>query len=316
MITADQLHVISVLYNPLGWKSRYRNYQRFAREMKKAGVTFYTVEAVSTGREFVVTAASCPQHIQLTTDEPLWHKEAMINVALANLPPEAKYVAWIDADVTFLRETWATDTIRFLQSHPVVQMFQSAVELGPEEEALHLYQSFAAWYCNKKSILGDELHASSSERHPGYAWAARREVVQHGMFDRGALGSGDLIMAYCMIGRRDKLGPLLLGENQKPDSAWLTPGLEAAFADWQSIVFPMVGTRLGYVPGTLVHHWHGARSNRKYIFRWARLVAQGFDPRVDIRKAPNGLWELTETGERFREEFIAYFKGRGEDSFK
>jgi hypothetical protein len=42
---------------------------------------------------------------------------------------------------------------------------------------------------------------SVSYPHPGYCWAARREVLADGFFDLNIVGNGDQHMAFAFLGR-------------------------------------------------------------------------------------------------------------------
>ena len=46
----DKLHVVTMLENPLRWRSRYWNYWMFERECAAAGAILYTAEVAFGGR--------------------------------------------------------------------------------------------------------------------------------------------------------------------------------------------------------------------------------------------------------------------------
>jgi hypothetical protein len=93
----DRLYVVTMLENPLRWRARYWNYWMFERECAAAGAILYTAEVAFGERHFEVTQAGNPRHLQLRTDSEIWHKENALNLLIQRLPPEAKYVAWIDS---------------------------------------------------------------------------------------------------------------------------------------------------------------------------------------------------------------------------
>ncbi|MGC2648232.1 MAG: hypothetical protein WA261_18255, partial [Candidatus Sulfotelmatobacter sp.] len=132
----DKLHVVTMLENPLRWRSRYWNYWMFERECAAAGAILYTAEVAFGGRQFEVTKAENPRHLQLRTNHEIWHKENALNLLIQRLPAEAKYVAWIDADVKFSRPDWAQETLQLLQHYDVLQMFSHAQDVGPNYEPL------------------------------------------------------------------------------------------------------------------------------------------------------------------------------------
>jgi len=131
-----KLHVIAVVFNPLRFQSRYNLFRDFERHSRcNHDVDMKVVELALGNRPFEVTEAGNPNHWQIRTDQELWHKERMINIAVAKmLPPDWQYVAWIDADITFLNPDWAHETMQQLQHYHVVQMFQHALDLDGHQD--------------------------------------------------------------------------------------------------------------------------------------------------------------------------------------
>jgi hypothetical protein len=74
---------------------------------------------------------------------------------------------------------------------------------------------------------------------------------------------------------------------------------------------------VGYIPGTLLHNFHGAKRNRFYLDRWKILTQNAYDPETDIKADWQGLWQLEDTDDRqikLRDEIRQYFRARNEDS--
>lgn len=159
------LYVVAVISNPVRFASRYHLYRRFAEHMQASGADLLTVEVAFGDRPHAVTEAGNPMHVQLRTRDELWHKENMINLGIARLPADWQYVAWIDADLEFVRRDWVAETIEQLQHYRVVQMFQSAIDLGPDNQVLKTHRGFV--WC-----WSDGLPHSTGYQdwHPGYAW--------------------------------------------------------------------------------------------------------------------------------------------------
>ncbi len=84
--------------------------------------------------------------IKLRTDDYLWYKENLINIALDRLPDDCQYVAWIDGDIEFSNENLIYDTISKLETHNVVQMFEYANFLGPDSQVLRIDTGFGWSY--------------------------------------------------------------------------------------------------------------------------------------------------------------------------
>ena len=136
----DRLHVVTAIINPQRFRSRYELYRAFQKRTEDAGAILHTVEVAFGGRPFEVTEPSNPNNLQLRIAyQELWHKENALNVLIADVlrrHPEAKYFAWIDADVQFSRPDWAQETLHQLQHYHVVQMFSMCQDLNIDHEVL------------------------------------------------------------------------------------------------------------------------------------------------------------------------------------
>src|SRR3977135_4084048 len=105
-----RLHVLTAISNPQRFRSRYELFWAFEKRVREARATLHVAEVAFGGRPFEVTDADNPQHLQLRTAFEIWHKENALNLLIADVIREysgAKYFAWVDADVQFVRADWA-----------------------------------------------------------------------------------------------------------------------------------------------------------------------------------------------------------------
>ena len=101
--------VITVIFNPMRYKTRYDLYRKFSRHMSQSGVILLTVECIFESendsylpkQKFEVTQAKNPQHLQISAPSVIWLKENLINIAVQRLPLDIEYIAWLDADIEF-----------------------------------------------------------------------------------------------------------------------------------------------------------------------------------------------------------------------
>jgi hypothetical protein len=101
--------VITAIFNPVNYQSRYDHYRKFEAHMAQSGVQLITVECIFESaphfglprQNFEITRAGERHHIQVTAPSILWIKENLINIAVNRLPPNIEYIAWIDGDVEF-----------------------------------------------------------------------------------------------------------------------------------------------------------------------------------------------------------------------
>ncbi len=315
----DRLHVVTMLSNPLRWRNRYANFWRFEKAVRDAGAILHVVEVAFGDRPFEITDSDDPLHLQLRTDDEIWHKENALNLAIQRLMPDVKYVAWIDADITFVRPDWAQETLQLLQHYDFIQMFSTAQDLDadndPEPGQLHtgfMYQYYKTMTdplsttqmpLDPSGYSGD-VPGNGAYWHPGYAWAARVESLEKvGMLiDWAILGSADWHMAWALIGR-----------------AWehLVPQLNRNYLDWclewEARAEQQVKRNVGYMPGLILHAFHGHKAKRRYGDRWTFLIKCGFDPAKDIKRDRQGLWMLSGNNPRLRDGIRAYNRMRDED---
>lgn len=294
------LHIVTAISNPCRYASRYHLYNHFAKMVKDAGGNLITVELAFGNRPWVVTSSDNENHVQLRSSHELWHKENMLNVGIQRLPQDWEYVAWVDADVHFARPDWIVETLNQLQHHKVVQMFATAQDLGPYYEPLGQHYGFAYSYLN--NLKGNKDY---SNWHPGFAWAARREAIDAvgGLIDHAILGAGDRHMAHALVGKAHMTLNSKLSNNYKQEVLL-----------WQEYAERYINRNIGYVPGLLLHHWHGKKRDRRYAERWSILVKNQYDPMLDLKRDWQNLWQLTDRNIKLRDDLRNYFRSRNEDS--
>lgn len=303
---------IAIISNPMRFNSRYALFQKFHAEMEKAGAQLVVVEMAYGDRPFEVTEPHNPWHLRLRSWEELWHKENMINLGIQHaikLAPDAEYFAWLDADISFVSPDWIEQTIHKLQHHYFVQMFETAIDLGPNGEAFEMHQSFMSQYVGGKPYCYGQSKAYSKHWHPGYCWAARREALDMvgGLIDRAILGAGDNHMAHALVGMLDATM-----------SKGLHPNYIKFLNHWQERAERYLRRDVGFVRGTIMHYWHGKKANRGYHDRWQILVNNRYNPEVDVKLDAQGLLQLHDHGNlrsiHLRDQIRAYFHNRLEDS--
>ncbi len=313
---SERLYVVAVVSNPQRFHSRYQLYQQFAKHVEKSGAQLLTVEAAFGRRHHNVTEPGNPWHVQLRTDDELWNKECMVNIGISRLPADWKYVAWIDADIEFVRPDWVTETIHQLQHFDVVQLWSDCIDLLPDygvnQYHLSFMRSYMDWIHGRLNVEpgGDEYTTGKTPYfHAGFAWAARREAIDAlgGLIDWSVCGANDHHMALALVGRLKKS---------------IHGGCSQAFKDslleWEMRALKYIRLNVGYVPGTITHHWHGPKTNRQYKGRWEILTETQFDPNLDLKKDSQGLYQLTDRrgsdSVKLRDGLREYFRTRFEDS--
>lgn len=302
----ERFHVVTMVSNPVRYASRYRLYHKFAKHMHEHGVNLWTIELQLGDRPFAITNHCNHHHIQLRHWDELWHKENALNLAIQRLPHDWETCAWIDADIEFLRKDWVEETLHQLQVYKIVQMWETAIDLGPCGEAMSLHHSFLSQYIKKGAYFPENGY---NEWHPGYAWSARREAIDDigGLYDRSILGAGDRAMALAFVGAAQHS---------------FHPNSHSAYRDsimhYQRHCEHSLKRDVGYVSGTILHEWHGKKKDRRYWDRWQILVKNHFQPHHDLKPNSFGVLQLHDDHsrrfQRLRDEIRAYMRQRNEDS--
>jgi len=300
------LYIILPYFNYCSYESRTKLFLDFIKRIHhKPMIRIVVVEGTPKGKEFDLPAFDSESvflHIKVELNERVWIKENLINLAVRNLPSDWNYMAWVDADITFLNNKWVQDTMHTLDSSDVVQMFHSAINLGPDEETLKVDKGFM--YQHLKSGYMYHKNAKYGFWHPGYAWACNRHAYTKmgGLIDFSILGSGDRHMALALIGKV---------EYSHPGNIHLDYMIK--LKEFQD---RCKGLKINYIQGSILHHFHGSIADRRYQERWTILTKNEYSPIKDIHYDKEGILHLTPSGARLQPPIDAYFRGRNEDGLK
>jgi hypothetical protein len=300
----DKLHVILCISNPCLYARRYILIKEFMNrmELEETNVLVYVVELAYKKQRFIITDAKNPRHLQVRTEIPIWHKENMINLGVQNLLPKNwKAMAWIDSDIEFENPSWALDTLKVLNgTKDIVQLFGNCIDMDKDEEAMNIFTSFGHQYTKELPYSKKLIQFW----HPGFAWACTRKAYEKmgGLYEGGILGSGDNIMALCLI----QQGLKSLNEDSSED-------YKNSVLEFQHRVKTL---RLGYVPGVIRHYFHGSKKNRRYNDRWQILLNHNYEPSIHVTHDERGILIPTQTcPKEMLEQILEYFAERNEDEF-
>jgi len=315
MAPAGEMWGIATYFNATGSPWLPANLRRFCAGVRRQGLKLLIVELAPDGGRYEVADELCDLVVRRRGASLLWQKERLLNLGIAELPPECDSVVWLDADVVFERDDWVAATRQRLETCAAVQPFESACWLGPYESGApremapglgegKTQRGMAATLAdhpNRRRALADHfLHG-----HPGFAWAIRREVIErHGFYDRAVLGGGDTIQGHALYGDAD----FWRGRNFY--SRELTRHELSAVAEWSAPLADDVSGRIGWVPGRVLHLFHGEMARRRYVERLQILKENDYDPRADIALDPSGCWRWSSEKPALHAAVAAYFAQR------
>ena len=94
---ASMLHVVCCIANPMRWSTRTAHTRRFLEHMLTFGLGSVTLVETEYGdRPFQFADFPGIKHIPTRAKTVAWAKESALNLGIRALPPEARYVAWIE----------------------------------------------------------------------------------------------------------------------------------------------------------------------------------------------------------------------------
>lgn len=328
---ADLLHVVLVYSNPRRFLSRTRLFLETIQFMLASGVRLTVVEHAFGDRPFELVRGSAEMHdinlVQLRggADQELWIKEALILAGVRSLPHDWKYVAWIDADCTFVNKNWASEAVQLLQHYRVIQPWSHSIDLGPNGEVMtnewgnDADRSFAAaWVAGDVSMTGENYGQQPSRAmlvnpgkkdwrsHFGYAWAMQRAAWDGigGLPTWMVTGSADFHSALAFAGKLAK------------SEAYISPGSTRRLKEFCTRCDAHIRQDIGVCPGTLLHGFHGNKRLRFYLSRKDVLIESQFDPDQDLTFDYQGIPSLCGDNRLLRDGLRRMLMIRNEDDIR
>jgi hypothetical protein len=264
--------------------------------------------------EFELGPTDADVMVQLHGGAVLWQKERLLNVALQHLPADCDAVAWIDNDVLFANDSWATQAQQKLEQCQMAQLFSRSVDLGPGETDImaepEYYSQGLIARIESTGMSALERQSKYSWGHPrrevmpGLAWCIRRDVIdQHGFYDAMIMGAADRMFLHAAYGKI----------SQVPSTVPMTESHFSHYLEWAQPFYDTVQGSVGYIDNTAYHLWHGEIPNRQYWDRHDAVVKLGFDPATDITVGDNGAWHWARSVPELENYCIDYFQQRLED---
>lgn len=286
------------------------------------------------------------KYIGLRTMDELWLKENAINIGVQSLPWDWQNVCWLDSDVQFVRPNWVGETIHKLQHYAFLQMFSHARDLSPDYELLPESYPHAngvgfvqAWKDGGlKTTLSPEIRKDLEELEedfeklakdfgklerdlekprpypcprvfPGLAWACSRQAWQDvgGLIDCAIWGGGDWHMSHALIEKTEGMMRNDLHRNYKK-----------FINQWYHRCRTHIRMNVGVMSGTILHNWHGRKTERGYNVKHGLLAKYGFDPLRHLKRDHQGLYQLHDDRStsyvQMRDAMRRVSKDRNEDS--
>lgn len=282
------LHCISSYFNPTNSKKIKENYLTFRKNLK---VPLTTVELAFNDQPFFISDSI---KIRGDRNNIMWQKERLLNIAIDSLPNNIDKIAWIDADILFENEKWFYDTEKELDDYGAVQLFEYVSEINGSTDLLY-NNSIGFAKCHK-----DQLDIPWPK--PGLCWAANRDILSDGLYDKDISGSNDTyqLIIWCGMWNHHwlyRMSPI----NRK----------EFLLGNYKQ--YEKVLGNIGYVKGNIKHLYHGQFKNRQYYHRLDILENHNFNPDLDISINAQGIFYWSSNKPILHEQIGQYFIDRKDD---
>jgi hypothetical protein len=314
--SAGGLWGVSTFFDFAGSAASLANLARFSRGVRQQGLRLLIVELAFGDADFRVPESYCDRLVRRHCADVMWQKERLINCGIAQLPPDCDKVVWLDADIAFDNPDWVAETTDMLDQQAVVQPFDLAAWLPRDEAAMPADPPFGLGEGKAMPGMAATMRVAADRRraladyfrhgHTGFAWAARRDILQrHLLYDRHVLGGGDVTIAHAFYGDTDYWRGLNMF------CRGLTKAEIASIGDWGRRLHSDVQGSIGFVPGRVVHFWHGATARRGYADRWRILKDNDYAPDTDVSLDSQDClcWSSDKAG--LHAGVRAYFAARG-----
>jgi len=293
--------IVACYFNPQNNPYRLSTFNKFYDSIKH--LNHQIVECVIGDSESQLPDS--PFITKIKANSVLWHKESLLNLAIKNLDKKYKYVFWLDTDVIFTNKNWLVDSVIQLKTNNIVQPFEYCVHLEKDKDyvdfditheyewASHvknrhprMWRSFCA-NCATTDLGDNENY--DVHGHVGFAWGARREVLDAvPLYDKALVGGADHIMAHAAAGH---IPHTCITKS-------FTEDIDAV-NQWSRKFYCVVQGKIGYAKGDLLHLWHGDLKNREYLKRIREFTPVA---KTITKKDKNGLY-VTENDKYVREYF-------------
>jgi galactosyl transferase GMA12/MNN10 family len=275
--THPEAAIVACYFNPHNSPYRAKVFDLFYQSIKH--LNHLIVECVIGNSEPELDESE--NIIRYHTQNLLWHKETLINKAIAQLPKQFKYIFWVDADVLFTNLNWMVEGVERLQSCNIIQPFEYCVHLDrdeikpsfdldraisidrylPNRSNHKVWRSFCANFVDTR-LWEDENY--DKHGHVGFAWGARREILEAvPLYDRALIGGADHIIAHAAAGQ---IGHTCITKSFTDNIIEID--------EWSWHFHGVTKGKIGYVKGNLYHLWHGDIHDRQYLQRIQDFTSQ------------------------------------------
>jgi hypothetical protein len=292
--------VLLVYFNACSYKKLAQNLCLVYQTLTRAGIPVFLVEHC-----FKDQVPLFPENgttiFNTRSESYMFYKENLLNWLMPKVPAEYTKFFMMDCDLLFENVDWYNDVSLLLDTHDVVQPFQTAKWLDSDLKTITLKRN-GYIYTNTLNEKPD-----LARHHPGFAWAFRRDFIEpKGIYDLNIMGSGDTIIASSIIQKHSLGNPW-----EKYSPLWMLEKYKEYYKLFEN-------TKYTFYNQSVFHLWHGSNNNRNYNTRYEDFqkicLEHNIVEKDDLFSLNNGLYEFNiSIREKINAIFLTYFQSRNED---
>jgi hypothetical protein len=217
----------------------------------------YGTAKISLNKTLFGGHSSGVQVMTVRSNSTMFHKENLWQIASQKISQQYTKLVFIDGDVILDDPTsWIVRCSEVLNSVHIAQAFSSIKFQEAPNSSLYTLQPLL---CAASSVRTQPFDSSMSYPSPGYGLAVKRSwlTAVGGLITYAVAGAGDLFM----------LGGLCSPDHMMNSEAYVKSPF--AHKDVQRFLSraEKLKTKVGFVPHTALHLYHGKRSDRQYKSR-------------------------------------------------
>lgn len=281
----EDMAICFVVFNPAETRRILMNYLYAKNIFDSQGLPSYTIELVYKGCK-----PSLPNAIHVSTNSIMFHKENLYRILEKHIPKKYTKLAFLDCDILFPDESWYYRTSLLLDTHDVVQPFETAHWMD---------LTYSKIMMSRKTVLCMQEKEWNFKYHPGFAWCMRRDWYRkNGFFDFAVSGSGDTLSSIVWLQKT-----LPKGFQSLPISL---------VSEYQKFIVNMKVPKITFLKDMNVFHlYHGSRVNRQYSERHKMLnIAKSIREMTTYNEDGVLEWKHPEV---WNKVFLKYFQSRNDD---
>jgi hypothetical protein len=295
----QDMAVLLVYFNACSYKKLAQNLCLVYQTLVRSGIPVYLVEHC-----FKDQVPLFPENgttiFNTRSESYMFYKENLLNWLMPKVPAQYTKFFMMDCDLFFEKESWYDDVSALLDTHDVVQPFQTAVWLGSDLKTIILKRDGVVY-------INTVEEPALARHHPGFAWAFRRDFIESKrIYDINIMGSGDTIIGAAVL-QKDILSNIW----RQNSSEWMLEKYKAYYKSFEN-------TRVCFYKEDVYHLWHGSKKNREYDTRYESFQKFCLDHNIveqdDLFSSRNGIYEFKpEIRDEINAIFLKYFESRSED---